>query len=147
RDRRAAAPVRLEPRRARSRVVLLGGDPADRLRALPALLRAGAPGGLGQVIRSVEVILDGQHESGAYVACPAFPPYRYSWLRDGCFIADAMRMTGERESARRFHEWVAQIVRRSPEGPWDARYGLDGAPDREAWPRRQWDGLGLWLAT
>jgi GH15 family glucan-1,4-alpha-glucosidase len=99
------------------------------------------------VIRSVEVILDGQHESGAYVACPAFPPYRFAWLRDGCFVADAMRVAGERESARRFHEWVARIVSRSPEGPWDARYELDGSPDREAWPKRQWDGLGLWLAT
>jgi len=99
------------------------------------------------VIQSVEVILDGQSESGGYVAAPEFPPYRYSWLRDGCFIADAMRIAGERESAQRFHEWVARVVRARPEGPWDARYELDGSRDPSAWPKRQWDGLGLWLAT
>ncbi len=40
-DRLAAAPVRLEPRPARAGGVLLGDHPADRLRGLPALLRAG----------------------------------------------------------------------------------------------------------
>jgi GH15 family glucan-1,4-alpha-glucosidase len=99
------------------------------------------------VIQSVEVILDGQSKSGGYAASPTFPPYRYSWLRDGCFIADAMRIAGERESARRFHEWVARVVRARPDGPWDARYELDGSPDVSGWPKRQWDGLGLWLAT
>ena len=99
------------------------------------------------MIQSVEVILDGQHESGAYVASPGFPPYRFSWLRDGCFVADAMRIAGERESARLFHDWVASVVRARPEGPWDARYELDGSRDGSAWPKRQWDGLGLWLAT
>jgi GH15 family glucan-1,4-alpha-glucosidase len=96
---------------------------------------------------SVEVILAGQHESGGYVASPGFPTYRYSWLRDGCFIADAMRIADERDSAQRFHEWVARIVRANPTGPWNARYELDGAPTNDAWPTRQWDGLGLWLAT
>ena len=96
---------------------------------------------------SVEVILAGQHESGGYVACPAFPNYRYSWLRDGCFVADAMRIADERESARRFHDWVARVVRATPAGPWDARYELDGSRTDDAWPKRQWDGLGLWLAT
>ena len=36
--------------------------------------------------RSVEVILAGQSPSGAYVACPTFANYGFSWLRDGCFI-------------------------------------------------------------
>ena len=97
--------------------------------------------------RSVEVILAGQHESGAYVACPNFPPYRYSWLRDGAFIADAMRETGEIASADRFFDWVARVVLARPDGPWDARYRLDGTTDESEWPKRQPDGLGLWLGA
>jgi isomaltose glucohydrolase len=95
--------------------------------------------------RSVEVILAGQSESGAYVACPNFAPYRYSWFRDGSFIADAMSRTSEVESAERFFDWCATVVRARPEGPWDARYRLDGSPDTSDWPHRQLDGLGLWV--
>ena len=51
RDRVAAAPVRLQPRRARAGVVLLGDHPADSLRALPALLRPGPARRLRQVGR------------------------------------------------------------------------------------------------
>lgn len=95
--------------------------------------------------RSVDVILAGQHPSGAYVACSSFPPYRYCWFRDGCFIAEAMRVVGQRESAERFLDWCARVVLATPEGPWDARYNLDGSPDRSAWPKRQLDGFGLFL--
>ena len=45
--------------------------------------------------RSVEVILAGQSPEGGYVAAPTFPPYAFSWLRDGSFIADAMSRAGE----------------------------------------------------
>jgi GH15 family glucan-1,4-alpha-glucosidase len=99
------------------------------------------------VRRSVEVILAGQSPSGAYVASPTFPIYRYSWLRDGCFIADAMREAGEVESCDRFLDWCAAIVLRSPDGPFDARYTLDGERDESAWPHRQIDGWGLFLGT
>ena len=95
--------------------------------------------------RSVEVILAGQSPSGGYVACPNFEVYRYSWLRDGCFIADAMREVGEVESADRFFDWCARVVLARPTGPWDARYTLDGEPDTSAWPKLQTDGLGLLL--
>ena len=78
--------------------------------------------------RSVEVIRDGQDASGAYVASPTFPPYGYSWLRDGSFIADAMSRVGERESAEAFFDWVARIVE-SGDG-FDARYTLDGRARR-----------------
>ena len=52
-DRVAAAPVRLQPRRARACLVLLGAHPADNLRALPALLRPGPARRLRQVDRDV----------------------------------------------------------------------------------------------
>jgi len=95
--------------------------------------------------RSVEVILAGQSPSGAYVAAPTFEQYGYAWLRDGSFVADSMSRVGEVESAERFFDWVAGIVRAKPAGPWDARYRLDGSPDDSAWPKRQIDGYGLWL--
>jgi GH15 family glucan-1,4-alpha-glucosidase len=93
------------------------------------------------------VIRAGQAPSGAYVACPTFANYGYSWLRDGCFIADAMRETGQIESCDRFLDWCARIVMRDPEGPFDARYTLDGERDPSDWPHRQIDGWGLFLGT
>ena len=93
--------------------------------------------------RSVEVILDGQAATGGYVACPTFPPYGFSWLRDGSFIADAMSRVGEIESAEAFFGWVARIVERGL--GFDARYTLDGERDQSEWPHRQHDGWGLWL--
>jgi GH15 family glucan-1,4-alpha-glucosidase len=95
--------------------------------------------------RSVDVILAGQSASGAYVASPSFEVYGYSWLRDGCFIADAMREAGEVESADRFFDWCARVVFARPTGPWDARYTLDGERDPSSWPKLQTDGLGLLL--
>jgi isomaltose glucohydrolase len=96
--------------------------------------------------RSVEVIREGQAPSGAYVACPTFEPYRYCWLRDGSFIADAMSRVGEVESAEAFHAWVAGVVlaRRDRERL-DARYTLEGEDDTAEWPHLQHDGWGLWL--
>jgi GH15 family glucan-1,4-alpha-glucosidase len=97
--------------------------------------------------RSLEVIRAGQSPSGAYVACPEFEQYRFCWLRDGAFIADAMREAGHVESADRFFDWVARVIVARPDGPWDARYRLDGSPDASPWPKRQPDGLGLWLGA
>jgi GH15 family glucan-1,4-alpha-glucosidase len=97
--------------------------------------------------RSVEVILAGQSPSGGYVASPNFEQYRYSWLRDGSFIADAMRETGQVQSADRFFDWCAHVVLARPTGPWDARYTLDGQPDPSPWPKLQIDGLGLFLGA
>jgi GH15 family glucan-1,4-alpha-glucosidase len=92
---------------------------------------------------SVETILRGQSPSGGYVASPAFPPYGFSWLRDGSFIADAMSRVGERASAEAFFDWVARIVDRGL--GFEARYTLDGERDASEWPRRQHDGWGLFL--
>lgn len=97
--------------------------------------------------RSVETILAGQAPSGGYVASPTFAQYRYAWLRDGCFTADAMREAGQVASCDRFLDWCARIVMRTPQGPFDARYTLDGEPDPTEWPHRQIDGWGLFLGT
>ncbi|HET7146376.1 MAG TPA: glycoside hydrolase family 15 protein [Gaiellaceae bacterium] len=97
--------------------------------------------------RSVDVILAGQAPSGGYTASPTFSQYRdYCWFRDGAFIAEAMSRAGQPESAERFFDWCAGIVRASPHGPWDSRYRLDGTHDPTSWwPHRQLDGLGLWV--
>lgn len=89
------------------------------------------------------MILGGQSPSGGYVACPAFPQYGYSWLRDGSFIADAMSRAGEPASAEAFFDWVSRIVEAGL--GFEARYTLDGARDETEWPHRQHDGWGLWL--
>jgi GH15 family glucan-1,4-alpha-glucosidase len=95
----------------------------------------------------VEIILSAQADSGAYAASPTFSQYRdFCWFRDGAFIAEAMSRMGEVESAERFFDWCAAIVRRNPSGPWDSRYALDGSNDPVGWwPHRQFDGLGLWV--
>ena len=100
-----------------------------------------------RLTQSVEIILEGQAPSGAYSASPMFPPYReFCWFRDGAFIAEAMSRVGEVQSAERFFDWCAEIVRRDRSGPWDSRYKLDGSTDPVAWwPHRQFDGLGLWV--
>jgi len=72
---------------------------------------------------SLRVILDNQHASGAYIACPNMPDYCFSWFRDGAYIAYALTVDGEVvsafhdgsmaaqwESASRFHNWCAQVV-------------------------------------
>jgi GH15 family glucan-1,4-alpha-glucosidase len=95
----------------------------------------------------VEIIRAAQAASGAYAASPTFSQYRdFCWFRDGAFIAEAMSRVGEVESAERFFDWCAAIVRRNPSGPWDSRYALDGSSDPVGWwPHRQFDGLGLWV--
>jgi len=60
--------------------------------------------------RSIEVIKKNQHSSGAYLASPNFSTYRYCWYRDGSFIAYAMNLIGEHESAARFHDWASSNV-------------------------------------
>jgi len=59
---------------------------------------------------SISVILNNQLSSGVYVASPSFALYRYSWFRDGAFIAYAVDPVGEHGSARRYHEWAPLAV-------------------------------------
>src|SRR5215470_6439295 len=113
--------------------------------------------------RSVAVIHENQDTSGAFLASPNFPVYRYSWLRDGAFIADAMSRAGATECAERFFGWCARLIaarvdtidellsrRRSGERLehsdfLHARYGVDGSEGSEQWWNFQLDGYGTWL--
>jgi GH15 family glucan-1,4-alpha-glucosidase len=117
-------------------------------------------------LRSVEVLKQGQAESGAFVASPSFPTYRYAWLRDGAFCAYALDQVGEAGSSAAFHGWAARSIEAHrpmiesaidqvaagetppPEQMPPARYTLEGSleqPDDEPWPNFQVDGYGMWL--
>jgi isomaltose glucohydrolase len=113
--------------------------------------------------RSVEVIRANQAITGAYLASPNFPVYRYSWFRDGAFIADAMSRAGHGASAEAFFGWCARVLearaakiealidrRRAsqPIGPDEflhARYTVEGAEVAHGWWNFQLDGYGTWL--
>jgi GH15 family glucan-1,4-alpha-glucosidase len=112
---------------------------------------------------SVALILELQAPSGAYPASPTFPVYRFSWFRDGAFIADAMSRAGRPESADRFFGWCAGVVtaRRArieslledaaagrpvaAERFLPCRFTLDGRDDDGDWWNFQLDGYGAWL--
>ncbi len=119
---------------------------------------------------SISAIKANQHTSGAYVASPSFPTYAYCWLRDGAYIAHAMDLYGEHESAKAFFRWVNATIssnrvdrggcvdgvasirlgrpRQSIEQVWQslrARWTLDGKRDDSEWPNYQPDGYGAWL--
>lgn len=113
--------------------------------------------------RSLEVILAGQADSGAFIASPTFDQYRYAWLRDGSFIAEGLDLVGRLDAAAAFHNWVARVVTGardgiersiaagiagrppSPEDYLHCRYEVDGTPGPEGWPTFQLDGPGIWL--
>jgi hypothetical protein len=114
---------------------------------------------------SVEIIAGAQTASGAYPASPAHDVYRYAWLRDGSWCAQAMDRAGRRASAAAWHRWVADVLLRQKDrvevalhavrgGAVDgrtmlpARFTLDGEdepPGGEAWPNFQLDCYGHWL--
>ena len=113
--------------------------------------------------RSIAIIRANQTPSGAYLASPNFPAYHYCWFRDGAFIAYAMNLAGQHDSAARFHAWAAAAVAQRAEAigraiaagergelpaPADqlhTRYTAAGAAGDEEWPNFQLDGLGTWL--
>lgn len=81
--------------------------------------------GQGLLGHSRAVILHNQQPSGAYLACPTMPDYRFSWFRDGAFIAYALTLDGDAgqigyagsmaaqwESAQAFHDWCASTINR-----------------------------------
>lgn len=113
--------------------------------------------------RSIEIILQNQSPTGAYLASPNFATYQYCWFRDGAFIAYAMNLAGEHDSAYRFHDWAATAVNRraglvkraiekaqrnealDPSDILDTRFTVEGEAGHEEWPNFQLDGLGTWL--
>ncbi len=114
--------------------------------------------------RSLEVIAANQSPSGAYVASPDFPHYRYCWLRDGTFTAYAMDRQGQHESAGRFYDWCARVMEKHEAKARMAiaavnagetgqhhglflhtRYTVDGDEVPGEWGHFQLDGYGTWL--
>lgn len=113
--------------------------------------------------KSKEILLQYQSPNGAFIACPNFGAYSYSWLRDGSFIAYALDVCGEYDAAARFYRWVHQAIsgqkdhldrligiKRSGEEPsakdfLPARYTLEGRVADDEWPNFQLDGYGTWL--
>ncbi|MFI1567853.1 glycoside hydrolase family 15 protein [Streptomyces sp. NPDC020490] len=123
-----------------------------------------SPGHARLARRSLEVITTEQAPSGAYPACPDYEVYRYSWFRDGSFIAEAASRGGAVDSADAFHRWCANVVtdradrigrivaaRAAGEQPAEAdllptRYTLEGADTGDVgWWDFQTDGYGTWL--
>jgi GH15 family glucan-1,4-alpha-glucosidase len=112
-------------------------------------------------IKSIAIIRENQEGNGAIIACPSFPTYRYSWLRDGSFAAWAMLREGHADSCRSFLRWVGGVICAQekeirelslrPAGNvgterWlPARYAADGGAMDDEWPNHQIDGYGAWL--
>ena len=109
---------------------------------------------------SLAVLRAGQTKTGAFLASPNFPVYRYCWFRDGTFIAHALDLWGDHAAAHRFYAWGVDVIRRqshairaavaTPSGEIPStylhtRYTVDGAPGDEEWPNFQLDGFGTFL--
>jgi hypothetical protein len=67
----------------------------------------------------VRFLLDHQAPGGAYVASPSFSQYPFGWLRDGAFIAHALRARGRARQRRRLPR-LGRARRRAPRGPTSA---------------------------
>ncbi|MDR3070840.1 MAG: hypothetical protein LBU38_07560 [Propionibacteriaceae bacterium] len=113
----------------------------------------------------IRVIKDNQDVSGAFLASPNFRVYRYSWVRDGSYIAMALSQAGERQASAAFHNWTARAVtsqadkitalsKAARQGRQldqrlflPTRYLVDGSVETggDSWPNTQFDGYGTWL--
>lgn len=118
---------------------------------------------------SVRLIVELQHDSGAYPASPDFSAYAgYCWFRDGSFIAEATSRGGTLSpeattSATAFHEWCAGVLRSrerhvrdliTRRGAGEAiphdemlptRFTFAGRDGDAPWWDFQLDGYGTWL--
>jgi GH15 family glucan-1,4-alpha-glucosidase len=109
--------------------------------------------------RSLEVIKDGQHSSGGFVACPTFPTYHYCWFRDSAYIAYSMDLAGEYASASDFHHWAVRNILKRESNLNDffqgksknykellhTRYTLEGEEGSQEWENFQLDSFGIWI--
>ena len=116
------------------------------------------------VERSLEIILENQAPSGAFIASPNFPTYAYCWFRDSSFIAYALDLYGKHDASARFHAWAASAIGQrgdmvhravqkaargeqlTDEDVLHTRYTLDGKEQKVTfWENFQLDGFGTWL--
>ncbi len=115
------------------------------------------------VDRSRRLLREVQDPAGAWPAAPTFPSYRYSWFRDGSFIAEGASAAGLHAEADAFHAWCAGVLRREEPAVervaeelgagrsladsdyLPARYNLDGTRHEDDWWNFQVDGYGTWL--
>lgn len=115
------------------------------------------------VQKSIQILKNGQTADGSFIACENFRNYRYSWFRDGTFIASALLEYGYKLEAYKFIEWGATVVNRyqgkmescirtfqqggtiAEEDFFHTRFTLDGYEVPGHWGFNQFDGLGTWL--
>lgn len=115
------------------------------------------------VQKSIQLLKDGQTSNGSFVACENFGNYKYSWFRDGSYIAYALLEYGYQQEANQFIEWGATVVNRyqekmescirtfqqggsiAEEDFFHTRFTLDGYEVPGHWGFSQFDGLGIWL--
>lgn len=114
--------------------------------------------------RSLQIILEYQAPSGAFIASPNFPTYAFCWFRDSSYITFALDLYGKHESAARFHAWAASVINHRTEVVQRAlqkaaagqpladddvlhtRYTLEGEENISTfWENFQLDGFGTWL--
>lgn len=113
--------------------------------------------------KSIEIILNNQHTSGSFAACPNFSQYNFCWLRDGGFIAYSMDLNNQHDISAKYHDWVNNVLlrykgkvddvidmvnRKEPLLNSDylpARYTQNGLEINDEWPNFQLDGFGIWL--
>lgn len=62
------------------------------------------------VEKSIQVIIENQHKSGSFPASPSFPQFRYCWLRDGMFTAQAAMIVGHEDKTKKFYLWVHNTI-------------------------------------
>lgn len=114
--------------------------------------------------KSIDIILKNQSDAGSFIACPTFPTYHYSWIRDGSFIAYSMDAAGEYKAAEKFFIWVDDVIKKcapkinnlkdalkkgnqvKKDCLLNARFTLDGYEEESTgWGNFQLDAYGTWL--
>jgi GH15 family glucan-1,4-alpha-glucosidase len=112
---------------------------------------------------SLQVLLNNQDSSGAFLASPNFTTYKYAWLRDGSFCAYALDLWGESDRAAFFYQWVFAVLEKyqnkinyaiwcyrkgvelTAEQYFHSRFTIKGEEIPGHWGHHQLDGLGTWL--
>jgi GH15 family glucan-1,4-alpha-glucosidase len=114
--------------------------------------------------RSLQIILENQSSTGAFIASPNFPTYAFCWFRDSSYIAYALDLYEKHAAAARFHAWAASVINERVEiiqralqknavgeplmdaDVLHTRYTLDGRENTSTfWENFQLDGFGTWL--